>query len=503
MGVALSEKTIMKLQNGSDVRGVAVEGVADEPVNLTVEAANRIAAGFLDFLSHKLDKKKSELRVAVGHDSRVSAKSIKKAVLGALTAAGAKAVDCGMASTPAMFMSIVFEETKMDGSIMITASHLPYNRNGMKFFTRDGGTEKGDVIEILKGAVRNPELTGDLSRVEKFNLIDCYSRHLCEKIREELGGEEKPLAGMHIVVDAGNGAGGFFATKVLDVLGADTSGSVFLEPDGMFPNHIPNPENKQAMAAIRKAVLDSKADLGLIYDTDVDRMSAVLETGEEVSRNSLIAMIAAILAPKYPGSTIVTDSVTSDELAVFLEKELGLKHLRFKRGYKNVIDECIRLNREGTVSPLAIETSGHGALSENYYLDDGAYLAVKLLVAAAKAKKEGKVLGSLIAKLGQPAEAKEYRIKIKGEEDFRGYGENVLKTFEERARKEGIRIAEPSYEGVRLVLDDGWALIRLSLHDPNMPVNVESRHAGGVAKISAKVVELLDGFASLDLSVFK
>ena len=126
-----------------------------------------------------------------------------------------------------------------------------------------------------------------------------------------------------------------------------------------------------------------------------------------------------------------------------------------------------------------------------------------LLVAAAKAKKEGKVLGSLIAKLGQPAEAKEYRIKIKGEEDFRGYGENVLKTFEERARKEGIRIAEPSYEGVRLVLDDGWALIRLSLHDPNMPVNVESRHAGGVAKISAKVVELLDGFASLDLSVFK
>ncbi|MBQ1914153.1 MAG: phosphomannomutase/phosphoglucomutase, partial [Selenomonadaceae bacterium] len=183
MGVALSEKTIMKLQNGSDVRGVAVEGVADEPVNLTVEAANRIAAGFLDFLSHKLDKKKSELRVAVGHDSRVSAKSIKKAVLGALTAAGAKAVDCGMASTPAMFMSIVFEETKMDGSIMITASHLPYNRNGMKFFTRDGGTEKGDVIEILKGAVRNPELTGDLSRVEKFNLIDCYSRHLCEKIR--------------------------------------------------------------------------------------------------------------------------------------------------------------------------------------------------------------------------------------------------------------------------------------------------------------------------------
>ena len=498
----LSEKAIMKLQNGSDVRGVAVEGVADEPVNLSPEAANRITSGFLDFLAHKLGKKKNELRIAVGHDSRISAKAIKDAVLNALASAGAKALDCGMASTPAMFMSIVFEETKMDGSIMITASHLPYNRNGMKFFTKDGGVEHEDVVEILKGAARNPQVSGDISTVEKFDLIGRYSSHLCRKIREELGGDEKPLEGMHIVVDAGNGAGGFFATKVLDVLGADTRGSVFLEPDGMFPNHIPNPENKQAMAAIRKAVLDSKADLGLIFDTDVDRMSAVLETGEDISRNSLIAMVAAILAPQYPGSTIVTDSVTSDELTVFLEQDLGLKHLRFKRGYKNVIDECIRLNKAGTVSPLAIETSGHGALSENYYLDDGAYLAVKLLVAAAKARKEGKRLGDLIQNLGQPAEAKEYRIKIRGEEDFRSYGENVLKAFEERARKEGIRIAEPSYEGVRLVLEDGWALLRLSLHDPNMPLNVESRNKGGAARISAKARELLEGFPALDLSVF-
>ncbi|MBR4695399.1 MAG: phosphomannomutase/phosphoglucomutase, partial [Selenomonadaceae bacterium] len=317
-----------------------------------------------------------------------------------------------------------------------------------------------------------------------------------------VGKGDKPLDGLHIVVDAGNGAGGFFVTDVLEKLGADTTGSQFLDPDGRFPNHIPNPENKQAMSAIRKAVLDSKADLGLIFDTDVDRMSAVLETGEEISRNSLIAMIAAILAPKYPGSTIITDSVTSDELAVFLEKELGLKHLRYKRGYKNVIDECIRQNKAGNVSPLAIETSGHGALSENYYLDDGAYLAVKLLVAAAKARREGKRLGSLIEKLGQPAEAREYRIKIKGEEDFRAYGENVLKTFEERAEKAGIRMAKPSYEGVRLVLEDGWALIRLSLHDPNMPVNVESRNAGGVKKIASQVVELLEGFDALDLSVF-
>ena len=135
------------------------------------------------------------------------------------------------------------------------------------------------------------------------------------------------------------------------------------------------------MDAIRGAVLNNKADLGLIFDTDVDRMSAVFSDGQEVNRDALIAMMAAILVKDYPNSTIVTDSVTSDKLTAFLEGELHLKHHRFQRGYKNVINECKRLNEEGVVSPLAIETSGHGALKENYYLDDGAYMAVKLLIA--------------------------------------------------------------------------------------------------------------------------
>ena len=297
--------------------------------------------------------------------------------------------------------------------------------------------------------------------------------------------------------DAGNGGGGFFATKVLIPLGADTTGSQFLEPDGMFPNHIPNPEDKKAMAAIQKAVVDNRADLGLIFDTDVDRMSAVLSDGQEVNRNALIAMMAAILAPDYPASTIVTDSVTSDGLQKFLESELHLKHHRFKRGYKNVINECIRLNKSGVVSPLAIETSGHGALSENYYLDDGAYLAVKLLIAAAKARNDGKNLASLIEKLEYPAEAVEYRLKIKTE-DFKAYGEKVLTEFTARAKSEGIKFAEPNFEGVRLIFEEGWALLRLSLHDPNMPLNIESNVKGGCDKIASKVKALLKDFDSLE-----
>ena len=137
-----STEAILKLQNGSDVRGIAVEGVPDEKVNLTPEAVNRIAAGYAQFLAQKLGKKEGDLRIAVGHDSRISADMMKEAVFAGLLGRGVHVTDCGLASTPAMFMSIIFEDTAMDGAIMITASHLPYNRNGLKFFTENGGLEK-------------------------------------------------------------------------------------------------------------------------------------------------------------------------------------------------------------------------------------------------------------------------------------------------------------------------------------------------------------------------
>ncbi|MCR5177108.1 MAG: phosphomannomutase/phosphoglucomutase [Anaerovibrio sp.] len=501
----MEESDLLKLQNGSDVRGIAMEGVAGEKVNLLPEAVNVIAAAFVVFLAKKYNKISGNMKIAVGHDSRLSAEVLKDEAIKGIMGEGATAVDCGMASTPAMFMSIVFDSVRMDGAIMITASHLPFNRNGLKFFTRDGGLEKADITEVLKLAATLDAAEVEMVNYDSLKLIDIYSDHLCDKIRSGVKADDnyqQPLQGMHIVVDAGNGAGGFFVDKVLKPLGADTTGSCFLDPDGRFPNHIPNPENKDAMASIKQAVLEHKADLGIIFDTDVDRMSAVLPDGKEINRNALIAMMAAILSGEYPNGTIVTDSVTSDELTIFLEQHLKLKHHRYMRGYKNVINECIRLNNSGEVSPLAIETSGHGALSENYYLDDGAYLAVKLIIAAAKAMKTGDSLAELIRDLGYPAEAREYRLYIRGVEDFKAYGAQVLDKFRQRAVDKGIKLAEPSFEGIRLVFPDkGWVLLRLSLHDPNMPMNIEGRNPGDCERLTEIAKELVAGFEHLDISV--
>ncbi len=487
-----------KLQNGSDIRGVALEGIAGQSVNLTENACRDIGRGFALWLREKLGK--DSLRVSVGRDSRLSGETLSRWLCLAMAGEGLFVTDIGMASTPAMFMSTVSGDEPYDAAVMITASHLPFNRNGFKFFTRDGGLEKQDISAILAYAEGSEHTGLAPTETAKGEFMDSYAAILVDKVRSATG-SEIPLEGFRIVVDAGNGAGGFYVEKVLQPLGADTSGSRYLEPDGSFPNHIPNPEDPTAMKAICEAVAETNADLGIIFDTDVDRAGAVLSDGSELNRNRIIAILSAILLREHPGTTIVTDSITSTGLAAFIEGRGGIHH-RFKRGYRNVINEAIRLNSLGQDCQLAIETSGHGALMENYFLDDGAYLVTKLLIELARGKTEGYTLASLISDLAEPVESKELRFNITVE-DFKSYGQNVLESLLAYAEKQpGWSIAPNNYEGVRVNLDpehgNGWFLLRMSLHDPLLPLNIESDSVGGVLSIAKELAPFLLSCDKLD-----
>jgi len=488
-----------KLQNGSDIRGVALEGIEGQHINLTEEASRDIGRGFALWLARKLGKKE-QIRVAVGRDSRLSGEALCGWICDAMVQQGLDVTDFGMASTPAMFMSTVTEGYAYDGAVMITASHLPFNRNGFKFFTKDGGLEKGDIKDILTYAEGNDQTGLQPGSLSQDSFMAAYGKILADKIRMATG-QEKPLEGFRIVVDAGNGAGGFYVDEVLKPLGANTDGSRYLDPDGSFPNHIPNPEDKEAMRSIMDAVAETNADLGIIFDTDVDRAGAVLSDGSELNRNRIIAMLAAILLREHPGTTIVTDSITSTGLAKFIAEKGGV-HLRFKRGYRNVINESIRLNALGQDSQLAIETSGHGALKENYFLDDGAYLVTKLLIELARGKKEGYTLESIIASLEEPVESVEFRMNILVE-DFKAYGQQVIDELTAYAAAQpGWSVAPDNHEGIRVNLDDahgnGWFLLRLSLHDPLLPLNIESNEAGGAKKIAAELARFIAGYDMLD-----
>lgn len=504
-------KDYSSLQNGSDVRGVALEVPGGKPVNLTLDAAYDIGWAFARWLSERTGKAADSLKTAIGTDSRLTGTGIAKSIASGIAAYGAGAGIAGMASTPAMFMCCA--EGEFDGGIMVTASHLPYERNGAKFFTKESGLEKADIKKILAYAAEAPD---DMEKeVGEGNILTCdvmtpYIEGLKKKILSALGLLEgaKPFEGMRIIVDAGNGAGGFFAERILAPLGADITGSLYLEPDGYFPNHQPNPENAEAMACITNAVIETGADMGIIFDTDVDRAGAVLPDGKggavALDRNRLIALMAAILRDQYGPITVVTDSITSTGLAEFI-KDLGCRHHRFKRGYRNVINEAIRLMGEGENAIFAMETSGHGALCENYFLDDGAYIIVKLLIAQVMAKQNGESLLGLISDLREPAESCEVRLPVLCE-DFASLTASVLDAVKEHfASLPGFEIVPDNYEGVRVNADpdhgNGWFLIRRSLHDPLMPTNIESDTEGGIAPIAAALAECLAKFPDLDITM--
>ena len=472
---------LTSLQNGSDIRGVAVYGVRGENVNLTIIEARKIAAAFAIWLKRGLAKETP--RIAVGRDTRISGDELKEGVTEGLNMAGAMVFDFGFASTPCMYMCTLDNELICDGAVMITGSHLPYNHNGMKFFTREGATGSHDVADILEIA-ENIEEDGIDIRTVKKDYMSTYAKNLADFIRQQTM-MDRPFENLKIIVDAGNGVGGFFVDKLLRPLGANTAGSKYLEHNGMFPHHVPDPELPGVMEQFKSNVLDYKADLGILFDTDADRAALVDGDGIIFNRDRLVALMSALVLRDHPGTAVVTDSVTSDGLTRFIEAKGGVHH-RFRRGYKYIIDECKRLNREGTPSAMAMETSGHCALQENHYLDDGAYMVARLLIEFVRLRAEGKKLSDLIEDLEEPAETEEYRLVIAAG-DYDEYAEKILRDFEEEAQKaEGIEI-EPGAEGVRAHFGsgagNGWCLLRQSLHGPKLCVYIQSDEAGGAQKI--------------------
>jgi len=417
-------------------------------------------------------------------------------------------------------------------------------------FTPEAGLAKTDIKEILALACEAAEQDGELraesawwvdhaivaqkaleveaSLIEKDHaFLSDYAAYLRQIVVDECNAGPEPLKGMKLVLNPGNGSGGFFATEILGPLGADVSESINLEPDGNFPAHQPNPEDKGAVKATVDAVLKTGADLGIMLDTDVDRSGFIDKHGNPINRNRYIALAAAIALKKNPGATIVTDSCTSNGLKSFIEG-LGGKHFRFKKGYKNIIDKGIELNEQGIDCPLMMETSGHGALRENFFLDDGAYGALKIVIESVKRRLEGgDDIAELLASLKEPKEAMEIRIKILAD-DVRSEGDAVTAAFKEwveggNAPATWIMEAE-NYEGWRVAIEEGdgnsgWLLVRCvlvdvfsfvhrrvlsrsflsrnraathehgdspdtlsrpSLHDPDIVINVESEQVGGM-----------------------
>ncbi|KAG8382748.1 hypothetical protein BUALT_Bualt05G0109500 [Buddleja alternifolia] len=497
---------IRRLQNGSDVRGVALEGEKGRQVDLTPPAVEAIAESFGEWVINGLEIESGEaVRVSLGRDPRVTGGVLSVAVFSGLGRAGCVVFDMGLATTPACFMSTLLPPFNYDASIMMTASHLPYTRNGLKFFTRKGGLTSPEVEEICDKAAR--KYANRLAKVStalrvpptKVDFMSAYAEHLRDIIKQR------------IIVNAGNGSGGFFTWDVLDKLGADTFGSLHLNPDGMFPNHIPNPEDKIAMSLTRAAVLENKADLGIVFDTDVDRSGVVDKQGNSINGDKLIALMSAIVLKEYPNTTIVTDARTSMALTRFIT-DRGGQHCLYRVGYRNVIDKGVKLNEDGVEAHLMMETSGHGALKENHFLDDGAYMVVKIIIEMVRMKVEQgseEGIGSLIKDLEQPLESVELRMNIISEPRFakaKGVEEGRIEGWELDSCgdcwvSEGCLVDSndtPAAIDAHMYRakvseekhgEHGWIHLRQSIHNPNIAVNLQSTIPGGCLSMTRALLD--------------
>mmetsp|Transcript_20449 Transcript_20449/g.42659 ORF Transcript_20449/g.42659 Transcript_20449/m.42659 type:complete len:641 (+) Transcript_20449:85-2007(+) len=514
-----------ELKSGSDLRGVYVphkhSGGTIANISLLVKDLKRDGGGaaLTPFASHCLGAAFAKklvrdgnfmegdnielITICVGTDPRPHGERLADTFArGAESVEGVKVLYTGLASTPSMYEFC--RSGKCDAAVMVTASHLPEDKNGLKFFTKYGGLEKSDVDELIELAKEEayhwydmgivPPSSGNAGVLcsELVDFMPHYKNTLKNAIFREVGtASSTPLAGLKIVVNPGNGAG-FFFNELLRDLGADVGNSLHLTPDGTFPQSsgIPNPEKKAMVEETMRACDACNADIGVMFDTDADRSGFVLprnidDTGvksdyEPLNRNRLIALISVVFSLSSPGCTIVTDSTTSEGLNKFLENDLGLKHHRFLRGYANVIGKAKKLTESGEGNAeVAIETSGHCAMKENGYIDDGTYTAVKIIGLLARNAAAGSdSLLSLISNLEELPFDEEFRVKVTDgslvttTDIFR----DVSQTLKEKCLSENSwSLDEKNLEGVRFRLSSGgFFMIRQSLHDPVISVQVES-----------------------------
>ena len=483
----------LKLRSGSEIRG--------PEHRLTDERMEKLGYAFATWLAEKLDTTPDALTLAVGRDERPSGARIKAALTRGITAADCDVLDCGQCTAPALFMRAKLGgPDRADGAVMVTATLCNAAFNGVKFMTAQGGLQGEDVEAILRlaASLEVPErLVVRLDATARYyeNL-----RHVAAQYLED--DSLKPLLGMRVIVDARSAVGAQYAS-FLEELGVETEGS--LASDGA--SVLANPEDPEVLKTLAEAVAEYRADLGVVFTADGDRAAFVDQDGRAIAHNRLIALVAAMLLDKHQGLTLVTDSVTSSGLSAFIA-EWGGVHYRFKRGYRNVIDEAVRLNEEGIDCPIAIETSGHAAFRENGFIDDGLYLATRLICEALNRKREGQALSALIDDLQEPVESAEIRLPVLEFEDWEP--EEEVQEIVEIALSHTLthpewQLSPDNREGARITfnLDGGvnnaWFQLRMSVHDPVMVLNAESAVHGGVKRILAELYDVIKDTEKVDL----
>ncbi len=442
-----------------DIRGVYGQ-------DLSPEVARRVARAFAAYLRHRTPGEPL-LPVVVGHDNRASSPELHRAVVEALVDSGCAVVDVGLVTTPVFYFARV--HLRVDGGVMVTASHNPPEYNGFKLAHGFGTLYGADIQEVRRLAEAGVATHGDGS-VRAADVTPAYRAAIRDRVK--LGPRR-----LRVVVDCGNGTASVVAPQVLRDLGVEVV-ELYCDSDPTFPHHHPDPVDPKNVQDLIRTVGAERADVGLGFDGDGDRIGVVDDQGRIVWGDELMILFWREILPKYPGAQAIVEVKCSQAL-VDEVRRLGGRPFFYKTGHS-----LIKAKMKEIGAVFTGEMSGHMFFADEYYgFDDAVYAAARLLRILSHTDRP---LSVLLADVPRYSATPEVRVPCPDDRKF-AVVEALVRHFKERYEVVDV-------DGARVLFGDGWGLVRASNTQPVLVVRAEGTTPEALRRIQKVLEEALARF---------
>lgn len=430
-------------------RAYDIRGIVD--IALTPEVAEQIG---LAVGSEVRARNLSD--VVVARDGRLSGPDLVRGLIKGLRATGCDVIDVGAVPTPLLYFAT--HEIGTGSGVMVTGSHNPPEYNGFKIMV-GGDTLSGEKVQDLYARIAENRFIEGAGAVRQMDVVERYI--------DRVSGDVQLETPLHVILDAGNGISGAVAPRLFEAIGCQVT-PLYCEVDGNFPNHHPDPSDPHNLTDLIMAVKQTKADIGLAFDGDGDRLGVVLPSGEIVYPDRQLMLFAQDVLSRNPGSTVIYDVKCTGALAGIIRAAGGVP-MMWKTGHS-----LIKAKMRETEAQLAGEMSGHFFFKERWYgFDDGMYAGCRLLEIIASS---GLSAGELFEELPKGVSTPELKVQM-----AEGAHYVFIERFQQKAKFDGARIA--NIDGIRADWDDGWGLVRASNTTPILVLRFDARDSAALQRI--------------------
>ncbi len=436
-----------------DIRGIV-------GVDLTEDIINKIGKAYATNMISL-----GKTRISVGYDCRLSSKSYSTALIDGIQKTGLDVIDLGTIPTPLLYFSI--QHLKTDGGIMITGSHNPPEFNGLKICIGND-TIHSEEIQNLRNIIDDNKFIENKTpgKLTHYNIVDSYIDYVSNNIKIDKK--------IKVVIDGGNGTGGEVALKLFKKFNLDVI-DLYCDMNGNFPNHFPDPTIPKNMEDLIKLVLTKKADLGIAFDGDADRLGVVSDKGEIVWGDQLMIIYSRDILKRIPGATFISEVKCSEIMYNDIKKHGG-RAIMWKTGHSLIKQKMKEENAQ-----LAGEMSGHIFFKDRYLgFDDAIYSGTRLIEIMSKNNKK---VSGLLEDLPKSFNTPEIRIDCPDNKKF-----DVVKKVLEHFKKTNEVI---DIDGARVKFPNGWGLVRASNTQPVLVLRFEADSLESLEKIKKEVEQFV------------